>query len=555
MQKGSIGDMGYAKLLARLVTKGMLLCGFAALAAVVLLAALFTGEDGGLPAWAALSTRNVFPPYKEELVLEDNNQTLVTRKANVLFVLDTGSPMTFTANGKMPEFDVNVYTRTDAGRMLREATYGHGGLPVKGTGGTIYGHGGLERYGREGPDPEDAANNMTSSTTDLSPHVNNYYAPFNYAGNELAKLYSDFSDGAPLPYALVFKETKKDWWKSGPPAGTTIKKEDLVPNDSRMYKMKLVMWRVLSDVVLIENLRMGLATTYQEMNTRDAKYYADFYKKDPYGYADVIASDFPYGTGPDWAVRLGEGMGNGGGYKDSTANFWGIDRDYYKKKEKPQEWKLLNRAYLRVPMDDYTNKHLTKFRLWIDGLEDLTDGADSDPYYYKNPELFADGKTILSTAIYPGHKEISRVDMLNMTDGTGQGAVTFSSTQGSVKAAIDQGHSNIIFNQFKAGSGEALGTILDFFSPPVAGKGGVSTSASNVEFAPEVSFPLTEPCDKNWVVVFTAGDDSSEYSSAQAVSDLYKNTTNTELTTLARNSDGTPKKGPGEKNQFTTIKL
>ncbi|MDR1515714.1 MAG: pilus assembly protein [Synergistaceae bacterium] len=568
MRKGSIDNTWNVKLFAGLVRKGVFLCGFAALAVVVLLAAvLSTGGGGALPAWAALPLRNVFPPYKEEIVLEDNNQTLVTRKANVLFVLDTGSPMTFTANGKMPDFGVNVHTKADAGKMLREATYGHGGLPVKGTGSTSYSHGGLERYGREGPDPEDAANNMTSRDVDLSLHADNYYAPFNYAGNELAKLYSDIPDDDPLPYALVFKENKRGWWESGPSAGEEINKEDLVPNDSRMYKMKLVMWRVLSDIVLVENLRMGLATTYQEMNTRDARFYADFYKKAPYGYADVISSDFPYGTGPGWATGLPdqdpwEGFIDGTGYKDSAAAFWGINREYYEEDHDSDKWKLLNRAYLRVPMDDYTNEHLNKFRLWIDGLEDLTltNDDDSDPYYYKNPEFFGDGKTFLSTAIYPGHTDLKREGpkgLLNTFDEASpkQRAVTFSSTQGTVKAAMDEADSWRLFNLFKKDSGEALGTIMDFFSPPVADIGEVDTSASNVEYAPEASFPLSDPCDKNWVVIFTAGDDSSEYSSAQAVKDLYDHTKSKDLTALDRNPDGTPKKGADGENIFKAINL
>jgi hypothetical protein len=478
------------------------------------------------------------------MALEDNNQILVTRKANVLFMLDTGSPMTFTAKGKMPEWGVNAHTPQQAGQMLREATYGHGGLPVAGTGAIGYSYGGLNRYGREGPDTEDEANNITMATLNLDLHADNYYSPFNYANNPV-------SGANPAPYALVFKNSS--WWKNGPPAGTIINKDThLVPNDSRMYKMKLVMWRVLSDVVLIENLRMGLATTYQEMNTPDAGFYADYYKASPYG---AFNPNFPYGTAPSWSTSLVDSFANGYAYADSAAAFWGINREYYDYGHNTNVWKLLNRAYLRVPMDDYSSEHLEKFRLWIDGYEDLTRNVASDPYYYKNPELFADGKTFLSTAIYPGHSDLDRTKLLNTIDPANQRAVTFSSVNGEVKAAMDGGaYLNKLFNIFKRGSGEALGTILDFFSPPVATIGEVSTNASNVEFAPEVSFPLSDECDKNWVVIFTAGDDSSEYSSAQAVADLYAHTKNKNLTMLKRGSDGKPVKLYGQ-NQFEPIKL
>ncbi|MDR1021295.1 MAG: hypothetical protein LBL73_11100 [Synergistaceae bacterium] len=558
MRSGSTDKFGSAGPFRLDAIKGVFICGFAA--AALLAAILFARPGDDLAAWAAAPLRDVFPPYKEDLVLEDNNQILVARKANVLFVLDTGSPMTFTATGTMPDMGTNrTLTQKEAGQMLREATYGHGGLPFKGADSVKYdygGRGGRERYGREGPDPEDEKNNMTTGNVNLDLHMDNYYSPFNYANNELAKLYSDIPNGDPLPYALVFKDTKRSWWKNGPPAGATINKGDLVPNDSRMYKMKLVMWRVLSDVVLVENLRMGLATTYQEMMSPKAGFYADFYKKDPYGKTKTTAAAFPYGTGPGWATGLADGFGDGGAYKDSTAIFWGINREYYDARYIGQtKWKLLNRAYLRVPMNDYETAHINKFRLWIDGLENVADGGASDPYYFKNPELFGDGKTFLSTAIYPGHRNLTRAGLLSTIDAAGQRAVTFSSTKSSVKAAMDSSYRERLFNQFKQGSGEALGTVMDFFSPPVAGIGGVTTSASNVQYAPENSFPLSDPCDKNWVVIFTAGDDSSEYSSAQAVKDLYDNTKGKDLTSLIRNKDGTPVKKANGENQFTKISL
>lgn len=40
----------------------------------------------------------------------------------------------------------------------------------------------------------------------------------------------------------------------------------LYPNDSRMYKLKLVLWEILNDPGLVSGLRMGLATYYQQKN-------------------------------------------------------------------------------------------------------------------------------------------------------------------------------------------------------------------------------------------------------------------------------------------------
>jgi len=40
----------------------------------------------------------------------------------------------------------------------------------------------------------------------------------------------------------------------------------LYPNDSRMYKLKLVLWEILNDPGLVSGLRIGLATYYQQRN-------------------------------------------------------------------------------------------------------------------------------------------------------------------------------------------------------------------------------------------------------------------------------------------------
>ncbi|MDR1514233.1 MAG: pilus assembly protein [Synergistaceae bacterium] len=538
MRRGSIYNAWNVKLFAGLVRKGVFLCGFAAFAVVVLLAAvLFTGAGGALPAWAAVPLRNVFPPYKEELVLEDNNQTLVTRKANVLFVLDTGSAMTFTATGTMPEWGVNVFDQNTAAEMLRQATYGHGGLDV--VGGTNSGAT-RTRYGREGLDPVDETNNLTPENTDLSNHLNNYYSPFRDE-----------------PYKLVFKDTKREWWQTGP-GGSDFTKDDLVPNDSRMYKMKLVMWRVLSDVVLLENLRIGMATTFLEARGPHVTAVADFYKIAPYGVSGEFPS-FEYGTGPSWATNLA----GTSGYGNSEHTTWGIDRSLYDSANRDKsEWKLLNRAYLRLPIADYSKDHIAKFRLWIDGYEDVNITVDDTPkpYYHTNPELFADGKTYLSTAIYPGHPKLSRAALLGVTDAIGTPGIVFSDRDNPTISSIQANSSMDAFkngrargNYFKSGSGEALGTILDFFSPPVSGKGDVSVSAKNVGQAPAVSFPLKDPCEKNWVVIFTAGDDSgddaADYTSAQAVSDLYNFTKANKLTKLVK--EGTS----ADNNEFGEIEL
>ncbi|MDR1650448.1 MAG: hypothetical protein LBR87_01520, partial [Synergistaceae bacterium] len=220
--------------------------------------------------------------------------------------------------------------------------------------------------------------------------------------------------------------------------------------------------------------------------------------------------------------------------------YWGIDREYYNLSHTDKKWKLLNRAYLRVPIAEYSPNHIDQFRLWLDGYENITTTVNDavNPYYFKNPELFGDGKTYLSTAIYPGHPNLSRSTLLTTSDLLGRPGVVFSHRTAATTASLHTSSASALSagsalgNYFKAGSGEALGTILDFFSPPASGIGGVTKDAHNVRSAPESSFPLKDPCDKNWVILFTAGDDSGDvgFTSANAVSSLYNFTKENNLT-------------------------
>ncbi|MCL2683628.1 MAG: hypothetical protein FWE55_00140 [Synergistaceae bacterium] len=496
-------------------------------------------------------------PPKNSVALDDNEQVRGgAERANVLFVLDTGSAMTFTPTGTMPEWGVNVNTPANAAAMLRQATYGHGGLNVVGTASTNNNSADRRsRMGREGLDEDDEKNNAKPGDWNLNNHLNDYYSPFNYPNN-MPALDLGISGAPAIPYALMFKN--QAYWTNGP--GGSFTKDDLVPNDSRMYKMKLVMWRVLEDAVMLEKLRIGMATTFQEFNGPNMNYIADFYK---FGGFGAFGTTFTYGTGPGWATGLANGSGSGQGYYQSASAYWGIDRDYYDilptDAKYGFQWKLLNRAYLRVPIAEYSQEHANMFRLWIDGYENITMtiNDNTSPYYFRNPELIGDGKTYLSTAIYPGHPDLSRATLNSTRDVLNKPGIVFSNRTSSTTASlhIDSASglpmtegtmqtTSAMGNYFKAGSGEALGTILDFFTPPVSEIGGVGFDAYNVRSAPDVSFPLRNPCEKNWVILFTAADDSGDvgFTSAEAVKKLYEFTRDNTLTRYAgTNADGTNK--------------
>ena len=72
-------------------------------------------------------------------------------------------------------------------------------------------------------------------------------------------------------------------------------------------------------------------------------------------------------------------------------------------------------------------------------------------------------------------------------------------------------------------AGQAAGSVIDFFSPlPGSGR----TNGLKFETATEGFFPVTGPCQPNWLIVFTAGNDATgaDYTAADAALNLYKKT-------------------------------
>lgn len=123
------------------------------------------------------------------------------------------------------------------------------------------------------------------------------------------------------------------------------------PNDSRMYTLKNVMYRILSDETLIGNLRLGFATFNQT-------------KHDDIGSASSYYRWKPSSSGSQQRIS----------WKYPTSD--------------------TNRAMLRVPFASTTKppagpSHLDSIRQWFDGTETSS-----------NPELRADGNTPLATSIW-----------------------------------------------------------------------------------------------------------------------------------------------------------
>jgi len=125
-----------------------------------------------------------------------------TLQPNVLLLLDTSGSMTF---------------RLDSGNT----TYGDGSKPFFFSGGTQY------YYGRD----------VISSNNDPSVELN-YHPNLKFV---------------PTTATSSMGSTQRSWLGSS--GG-----QYLYPNDSRMYALKLVLWKIFNDPSLISDLRIGLAT-------------------------------------------------------------------------------------------------------------------------------------------------------------------------------------------------------------------------------------------------------------------------------------------------------
>lgn len=246
-------------------------------------------------------------------------------------------------------------------------------------------------------------------------------------------------------------------------------------------------------------------------------------------------------------------------------------------------FKLENRASLHVPIADYDYtwqkkynyktyemKHADKIRLWINGLADMksagptlavpyttrtdaksfTSNTDKEArnsqfHYFKDPEIGIAGTFALPNAIFPdpnpkydlsrevnierGSRSVWYSDSVSNTNYIGYHRIDKTQDLGSSKA------------YFNAGSGEAAGSVIDFFSPyiyykiakeDIVRRGYVANSkAMGPENLVDLSFPIRNACEDNWLVIIASGmeiepvdDKSYSYNSWDAIKNLYEYT-------------------------------
>ncbi|MDR1481908.1 MAG: hypothetical protein LBI74_04720, partial [Synergistaceae bacterium] len=559
----------------------------------------------------------------------------------------------------------NVYRHTisDVIRMMSGSTFGMGALPTAWYKGNVT----MERnlYGRD----VDPSNRFISTGTvegDIEANKNNYYFPFTskypdqvaalkgayqsqidplltsytlykaathnsnsahynlqtdssnwnkWAGEENGYPVISYgtgysaavSSGNSYPYALVFKNPA--WWKTGPPSGATAAQieAELVPNDSRMYQTKLVLWNLLENESLFKNLRFGLATTFLnpingsgEVTDYSPRHHAGLNIHNPghglytrYDFHGVFKV-FPFGANtysrssgrPQFVngVSIQAVSGHMRGYtalhgtyypmwalqtvETNYSNLRTSNRSTADRNEAELVYRMEHRGSLWLPIRDYgatwkgsfsgatrpTMKHADRFRQWINGLGDIawtsTVSRNGQYHFYKDPEIGIAGVGLLPMAIYPDprpglylSREYYKGPYFKFGTKAKDGAIFYSYKDynrdwtldyymGSTELENPELNTRMLTN---AGSGEAAGSILDFFTPP-AGYTSVAGTALGSYLA-DVSYAVRDVNEDNWVILITSGQevkpegDGYAYTTADAIKNLY------DATNAARSKD------------------
>ncbi|HPC75641.1 MAG: PilC/PilY family type IV pilus protein [Thermovirgaceae bacterium] len=245
----------------------------------------------------------VFTPYAKPVPALYENRV----EPNVLLLLDTSGSMTYESDSE-------------------DSTYGDGSKPVV--------DGFTSRQYYYGQD--------TDSTNNDPKGPSNYHPNLKYVPQAEIELL-DSQRGSQAKTWLGGPHPNDD-----PPEGYSHYK---YPNDSRLYKMKLVLDKILSDPQLTSGLRIALATYHQKESAGGTD--ADWYQ------FPLRSSRPPYN------------------YSNETQKL------HYAKTGDPK-------ALLRVPFGSADDpSHLSSILKWFDGVEESG-----------NPELRAAGWTPLAASIY-----------------------------------------------------------------------------------------------------------------------------------------------------------
>ncbi|MDR1622254.1 MAG: hypothetical protein LBS00_07760 [Synergistaceae bacterium] len=457
---------------------------------------------------------------------------------NVLFYLDVSGNMTMSMKGQRPIESYTLYpdmananTRIE---MLKQDTFGMGGRPIRNASGTE-GDGIYLRWGRD----LDATNNVIGD-------IDCYYS---------------LDPGK--PYLLTFKNRTFAEWngKGSPPTGfpqtlvpylpardaqgniTQLKgsvpkalaEQHLVPNDSKAYKLKVVLSRILSPSAddrnqeILSRMRMGVATTFYEKNITSGTSSSIAMKRAPYKYTSGNVDYFyqsntkryylyhkgpagPYGpynlSGtygwfdvPDDSgiAAQGSGVYNSAYVKEPyvtlTGGIYGSGAAYM-------------RSILHVPFDFMYSKSgssylptssLATFRELIDGVDQvawdtpLTSGILNDEFTISSIPGSAED------LIYDTPAAATRP--VHHASGA-EGNRTVNSNNVSYRGVVMRR----MRNAEGLMTGTVVGTLRDFFHP----KTSLSYNVGQTNGTGDTRgyFPVTGSCQGNWIIYFTCGNET-----------------------------------------------
>jgi type IV pilus assembly protein PilY1 len=269
---------------------------------------------------------------------------------NILLFLDTSGRMLWTSEGNPPgKYPYDPYLDLD----LDHCTYGDGSRPWR------YDGRDQERWGRD----LDSENNLTPEIA-LDETRREAFLEENYHPNLLWK---NNGNTPPSGYPSHFSDA------------------DLAPNDSRMYKAKMILTRILSDPSLVRETNIAFATYKQQRITA----WADFYLRPPYRLGSWITN--PYST-----VR-----------NDSEYVRWGVLHTDQRSDNEAYRRAMLRSEFLAVGKNDDPSVKLAPLLTLIDGIENTGDD-----------EIKADGACPLAGSIAGSAYTARDSDSNNLPTGT-----------------------------------------------------------------------------------------------------------------------------------------
>jgi len=535
---------------------------------------------------------------KEDYIWEDTVLTGV--EPNILFFLDTSSSMTMAMDGELPAYSASpavmdtmplMRSADLRANMMERCTYGTGARPV-----SDYNASqplvGVERAGFS------SGNNAATATARM---YTRWGADRNTSNNRLANPYDYYSPDPSKPYLLTFKDVNwanwsgigtppnsasnyqplpgvnfynqpmpadlRDYLPGGSRAGQPVTDPNLVrhlvPNDSRMYQMKLVLWRLLEkeNDQMLSGMRIGVASNYYDYYLTGSS--GALVRRSPFGTGVPASFSVPNGTGADGTGPTTPitAWPNGTGVRRSTLFRYGTapeayvgisGGDYgfceesymivttaYQASTSANENRHGMRAYLRVPFDYmYTRNNdgtftptptISVFRELIDGVEQYnTSLATSNANRAVNDELYPGGTTLLASSFYgrnglhvSGYNPAIPTSGANLPVQNSQSAVQYATGLLTARSFWPgySSYNGIMSKRFRTSeglmAGTALGSYIDFFSPlgtlsftEAAGAGSTITQPAEASDT-RGYFPIMGACQPNWVVVFTGGNEQA----------------------------------------------